>query len=240
MSPTRWRSLAILVLPFVAAVVAGCASPATPAPVASAAAPVASASVAVASVSGDPACQGTSVALGGMLVTTNPNVSVALPPGWRATPMSEFRRLPVAVSENLPDPLLKRAMDWELAEIDSGTIRAAALGISRPSCAGVSMFLAIRPSATSVEDAVAAWRAHSAERGLPETVQPTEMVDLPIGRAGRLTRTAHPPGAIPSQSTEYIVLLPNHQVAILAGTSPASDTEFPALVDAAAQSMRGD
>jgi hypothetical protein len=43
-----------------------------------------------------------------------------------------------------------------------------------------------------------------------------------------------------SRTTEYVVLLPDHRVGILGATSPAGDTDFPALVDAAARSMTGD
>src|SRR2546423_3489364 len=201
MSPTRWRSPAILALPFVLALVAGCATPATSAPVASAAAPVSPATSApVASASGEPACQGTSVGLGGMLVTTNPNVTVALPRGWRAMSIAEYRASVVSFMAKVDDPGLTRAFEWELGEIDTGTIRGVARGISRPSCAAAVLFLTIQPTATNVDAAVAAWRAHTGQRGLSDKLVSTEPVQLPIGPVSRLTITLNPPRSELSQT----------------------------------------
>jgi hypothetical protein len=174
-----------------------------------------------------------------MLVTTDPDVSLQLPRGWRSVPIAESRRIVVAMMAAMPDPSLKLAWDWQLAELDSGAVRATGRGTSSPSCASASILLDIQPKANSVDDAVAAWQAHFAIIGSSHIVVATERVNLAIGPAVRRTMTANPPGGIPSSSTEYVVLLPDHRVAILLGVSPATDTDFPALVDAAARSMAG-
>jgi hypothetical protein len=155
-------------------------------------------------------------------------------------PVAQYRRLAAEYMATIKDAGLKRAFEWQLREIDSGAIRATGYGTSTPSCYTAAMVLIVQPKAKSVEDAVAAWRAHSANRGLPDVLVATEPVWLYIGPAARLTITVNPPEGIPSRTTEYVVLLADHRVGILAGTSPDGDTDFPALVDAAAKSMRGD
>jgi hypothetical protein len=142
--------------------------------------------------------------------------------------------------ETLKDPGLRRAFEWQLADIDSGATRAFGNGTSTPSCYTASIALIIQPKARSVDEAVAAWRAHSHTPGLNQVLVATEPVNLLIGQAAKLTLELHPPEGIPSRTIEYVVLLPDHRVAILGATSPATDMDFPALVDASAQSMTAD
>jgi hypothetical protein len=182
-------------------------------------------------------CGGISNAPGERLVTTDPNLSLQLPPGWRSIAVTDTRKLVVQMMAVMTDPALKRAFEWQLAELDSGVVRLAGRGISTPSCASASILLEIRPRAASVDDAVEAWQAHLAEAGLPPVTEASEPVDLSIGHAVRRTLTTNPPGGIPSRSIEYVVLLGDGRVAILIGVAPAIDAGFPALVDATAQSM---
>jgi hypothetical protein len=173
-------------------------------------------------------------------VTTDPNLSLQLPPGWRSVPVAAYRRLVVELMPNLHDPGLKRAFEAQLRDIDSGAIRATGAGTSSPSCYTASLGLMIQPEANNVDEAIAAWKAHLAESGLPYTEVASEPVTLPIGAAVRLTIMVDVSEGIPSRTVSYVVLLPDHRVAVLGGTAPASDSDFPALVDAAAQSMTGD
>jgi len=128
--------------------------------------------------------------------------------------------------ETLKDPALRRAFEWQLADIDSGAMRAFGNGTSTPSCYTASIALVIQPKARSVDEAVAAWRAHSDTPGLDQVLVAIEPVNLLIGQAAKLTLELDPPEGVPSRTIVYVALLPDDRVAILAGTSPATDTDF--------------
>jgi hypothetical protein len=175
-----------------------------------------------------------------MLVTTDPKLSVQLPPGWRSIPVATFRRLVVDLMGSLHDPALKRVFESELRDFDSGAIRATGAGTSSPSCYTASLAVMIQPEARNIDEALAAWKSHLADSGLPYVQVASDPVNLAIGEGVRLTIMVDVAEGIPSRTIYYVVLLPDHRVAVFGGTAPASDPDFPALVDAAAQSMTGD
>jgi hypothetical protein len=173
------------------------------------------------------------------LSTTDPNISLDLPEGYRGVHLAVYRRALRASADQQSDPAAKRDLEATMRLIDTGEIRGVAYGLSGAVCAQDTMTLRI-PKADSLDDAVAAWLEDREGRSAKYELMSRKSVSLSVGPATRLvvqikSRTS---GAPFGRSLVYFVRLEDGKVVELNGGAPFLDTGFDALVDATAESMR--
>jgi hypothetical protein len=173
------------------------------------------------------------------LSTTDPDISLDLPEGYRGVHLAVYRRALRASADQQSDPAAKRDLEATIRLIDTGEIRGVAYGLSGAVCAQDTMTLRI-PKADSLDDAVAAWLEERKGRSAIYEVMARKSIRLSVGPATRLavqikSRTS---GAPFGRALVYFVRLEDSKVVELNGGAPFLDTGFDALVDATAESMR--
>jgi hypothetical protein len=175
------------------------------------------------------------------LVSIDPDLSSQLPAGWFPMTVASYRRQAEADLSHTEDPTFKRLIEFELEAIDSGVIRGMGWGSSGPSCAAAVIGLSVYPTASTLEEAVAARLADQEAHGPPHKVESTTPVTLAVGPAMRILLTTDLssvlPGSVPTQAILYIVLAPDRRVVTLSGTAPTMDTDFGAMVEEVARSL---
>ena len=173
------------------------------------------------------------------LSTTDPDISLELPEGYRGVHLEVYRRALGASADQQSDPAAKRDLEATIRLIDTGEIRGVAYGLSHAVCAQDTMTLRT-PKADSLDDAVAAWLEEREDRSAVYDEMSRKSVSLSVGPATRLvvqikSRTS---GAPFGRTLVYFARLEGGKVVELNGGAPFLDTGFDALVDATAESMR--
>jgi hypothetical protein len=173
------------------------------------------------------------------LSTTDPDITLDLPEGYRGVHLAVYRRALGASADQQSDPAAKRDLEATVRLIDTGEIRGVAYGLSHAVCAQDTMTLRI-PKAHSLDEAVAAWLEERKDRSATYEEMSRKSVSLSVGPATRVmvqikSRTS---GAPFGRALVYFVRLDGGKVVELNGGAPFLDTGFDALVDATAESMR--
>jgi hypothetical protein len=174
------------------------------------------------------------------LTSTEPNLRVDLPDGYRGIELSVYRRALSGSAAQQSDPAAKRDLEATIRLIDTGQIRGIGYGRARTGCAHNVITFRIPPPADSLEAAVAAWREEHEGRSAQYEVMSRKSVRLSVGPAIRILVgvKGRSSGATFGRAIVYLVRLDDGEVVELNGGAPFADTGFDALLDAIAESLR--
>ncbi len=152
-------------------------------------------------------------------------------------PIATYGDLVARFAEEINDPRVTKATEWQLGLIEGGVMRAAATGASMPSGATAALLLSVLPVAADLRSTVDARVRDVAANGIPVVVAEPIATELPIGPAYCTTLLSAADIGTPSQTIEYIALLPTGEVVSIGATAPVGDTGFPAIVRSVALSL---
>jgi len=170
------------------------------------------------------------------------DLTLRLPTGWAAVPVSTLRTVAEAYAKASSVPEQgRRAYTEVIDRIDAGQVRLYAIG---PSGFGPwqSTMIGEVIDGASLESQIEVVRVRQASVASPTSTERSE-VDLPIGHAVRVMKTADPPvgvgpGAVPARSIDYFVALDDGRILWLNSTGPVASTTFEAMIDEAIATLR--
>lgn len=206
--------------------VAGCGPTSTTPSQTPPAAPTASPFVSPsAEVTASPEASASPATAGIYIRSTDPDLEARLPDDWVVIGRTAYEESLELFLEQIGDPAVHRSIEWELANVTNGQLRDVAVHPTGP-----VITLAVKPSAGTLEQAVAARRADIEENSVPHAViseAPTTDLFLPAYRTEIQTDLE---GGVPSRTIEYLVVLEDGRVVVLNGTAQIANEGFPNLM----------
>jgi hypothetical protein len=171
------------------------------------------------------------------MTTSDPDLTISVPQGWTPIPVPTYRAQLEEFAARMTDPGAKESLAAQVAKIDAGELRVMARGTTGPVCASSPIALWVSSSTGSLEEDVTTWYDDLLASSATVEIESKDPVTLQPGPALRVETSSDIPGGVPSLSVQFFVSLPGKRVAIVGGTAPATNTEFPALIDAVAESL---
>jgi hypothetical protein len=181
----------------------------------------------------------TSPGAASQIAIDDPDLTMTLPVGWAAYPVSTYRFLIESVATT-SSPEIKALLAAHLKAIDDGAIRVAAGGPAGSSANG-SLIIQVDAGDRSLEAAVARLGQFGKIFTNASSVE-ERPVTLAIGNAVRRVET-HPvapdsgAGAVPARTIEYIARLEDGRTLWILATGPEAVTTFEALIDASVMTI---
>lgn len=185
-----------------------------------------------AEVTASPQASPTPPTTGVFLRSTDPDLEARLPDDWVVIGPTAYEESLSLFMEQVSDPVLHRALEWELAGVTNGQLRDVAVHATGP-----VIGLNVLAGAGTLEQVVAARRADIEENSVPNTVvseAPTTDLFLPAYRTEIQSNLA---SGVPSRTIEYLAVLSDGRVVALNGTAQMTNAGFPNLMTEVARSL---
>jgi hypothetical protein len=171
----------------------------------------------------------------------DPDITLALPEGWREVPIATYRFLVATAAEGAPVSV-RPTLLAHVADIDAGRVRLAALGPPGMPQQAASVTFQVDSGDASLAAAMS--RIERLALAIaPSDTEDRRAVSLPIGDAIRIVTTHNsesiaPAGTWPSRAVQYVIRLHDGRTLWIDAVAPVEYEAMVAHVDASVATLR--